>query len=303
MVHLLRGRRRRRDHHQPDRHAGSLRLPLCRSSRRGQERAGGQGAAPRRRHPGPRHRRPLAASASSPRRCANAACRWAASTTTSARATSPPGPRYVDPTAAATGELIHRLATRARLDHHRRGGARACTSRWSPTPAASASPTPSRRTLRAAAALLELGVDTEQTYVDIYASRTDRPAAAPRRGAADAGGRGRLRARVGHGAAGGIGAARCRSRRPRRDRRACPLGEGGAAGAALPRNVGGAGQGLAAERRQGGCGRAGAGSSAVGDTPRRPGWPSPAPWATSRKRSSRRRGPIFSATPAVAAGL
>ena len=81
----------------------------------------------------------------------------------------PPGPRYIDSTAAATGELIHRLATELG---------------WTITPAAARAmyvalvtdtggfrfSNTKPATLRAAAALLEFGVDTEQTYVDIYAS-------------------------------------------------------------------------------------------------------------------------------------
>jgi bifunctional oligoribonuclease and PAP phosphatase NrnA len=81
----------------------------------------------------------------------------------------PPGPRYVDSSAAATGELIHRLATElgwtitteaARAMYVAlvtdTGGFRFSNTR----PA----------TLRAAAALLEHGVDTEQVYLDVYAS-------------------------------------------------------------------------------------------------------------------------------------
>lgn len=81
----------------------------------------------------------------------------------------PAGPRYVDPTAAATGELIHRLAMELG---------------WTITPAAARAmyvalvtdtggfrfSNTKPATLRAAADLLELGVDTEQAYVDIYAS-------------------------------------------------------------------------------------------------------------------------------------
>ena len=81
----------------------------------------------------------------------------------------PAGPRYVDSTAAATGELIHRLA---------------CELGWTITPEAARAmyvalvtdtggfrfSNTKPATLRAAAALLECGVDTEQTYVDIYAS-------------------------------------------------------------------------------------------------------------------------------------
>lgn len=88
----------------------------------------------------------------------------------------PPGPRFVDPTAAATGELIHRLAAvlgwPLDADAARAlyvalvtdtGGFRFSNTR----PA----------TLRVAADLLELGVDTERIYLDIYASA---PAGRPR---------------------------------------------------------------------------------------------------------------------------
>ncbi len=81
----------------------------------------------------------------------------------------PAGPRYVDATAAATGELIHRLATELG---------------WTITPAAAramyvalVTDTGGFRfsntrpaTLRCAADLLERGVDTEQVYVQVYAS-------------------------------------------------------------------------------------------------------------------------------------
>lgn len=81
----------------------------------------------------------------------------------------PDGPRYVDATAAATGELVWHLAD---------------VLGWEITPAVAralyvalvtdtggfrfSNTTP--RTLRIAADLLERGVDTEQVYLDVYAS-------------------------------------------------------------------------------------------------------------------------------------
>lgn len=82
--------------------------------------------------------------------------------------TLPPGPRFVDPSAAATGELIYLLADAlgwpisAAAAHALyvalitdTGGFRFSNTR--------------PRTLRVAAALLELGVDPEQVYLDVYA--------------------------------------------------------------------------------------------------------------------------------------
>jgi phosphoesterase RecJ-like protein len=81
----------------------------------------------------------------------------------------PPGPRYVDPAASATGELVYELA---------------CASGWPlDLPAARAlyvailTDTGAFRfsntrpkVLRTAAALLETGLDPEQIYLDVYAS-------------------------------------------------------------------------------------------------------------------------------------
>ena len=88
----------------------------------------------------------------------------------------PPGPRFVDPTAAATGELVFLLA-------RERG--------WDVPPAAAhalyvalvtdtggfrfANTRP--RTLRVASELLAIGVDPEQVYLDVYANA---PAGRPR---------------------------------------------------------------------------------------------------------------------------
>ena len=80
----------------------------------------------------------------------------------------PAGPRYMDPTAAATGELIYELAT---------------ANRWPLTAAAAQGlyiavltdtggfrfSNTRPRTLRIAADLLESGVDPEQVYLDVYA--------------------------------------------------------------------------------------------------------------------------------------
>ncbi len=88
----------------------------------------------------------------------------------------PPGPRLIDPTAAATGELIHSLANECG---------------WEITPAAARAlyvailtdtgsfrfSNTSPRVLRVAADLLELGVDPESVYRQVYASG---PAGRPR---------------------------------------------------------------------------------------------------------------------------
>ncbi|MGB7212742.1 MAG: bifunctional oligoribonuclease/PAP phosphatase NrnA [Gemmatimonadales bacterium] len=83
--------------------------------------------------------------------------------------TLPAGPRYVDVQAAATGELVHEIAVAngwtLDVDAARAlyvaiftdtGGFRFSNTR--------------PRTLRTAAALLETGLDTEQIYLDLYAS-------------------------------------------------------------------------------------------------------------------------------------
>ena len=90
--------------------------------------------------------------------------------------TLPPGPRFVDPTAAATGELIFMLA-------HELG--------WPVTPAVAHAlyvalvtdtggfrfSNTRPRTLRIAGDLLEAGVNPEQVYLDVYAGA---PAGRPR---------------------------------------------------------------------------------------------------------------------------
>lgn len=80
----------------------------------------------------------------------------------------PPGPRYLDATAAATGELIYEIAT---------------ANEWPITPEVAQAlyvalltdtggfrfSNTRPRTLRVAADLLETGVDPEQIYLDVYA--------------------------------------------------------------------------------------------------------------------------------------
>jgi phosphoesterase RecJ-like protein len=83
--------------------------------------------------------------------------------------TLPPGPRYVDPTASATGELICEIAL---------------ANRWPLTPAAARAlyvalvtdtggfrfSNTRPRTLRIAAELLECGLDPEDIYLEVYAN-------------------------------------------------------------------------------------------------------------------------------------
>jgi phosphoesterase RecJ-like protein len=90
--------------------------------------------------------------------------------------TLPAGPRYVDPTAAATGELICEIAL---------------ANQWKLTPAAARAlyvalvtdtggfrfSNTRPRTLRIAAELLETGLDPEEIYLDLYANA---PAGRPR---------------------------------------------------------------------------------------------------------------------------
>ncbi len=88
----------------------------------------------------------------------------------------PPGPRYVDPTAAATGELVYEVAV---------------ANGWPVTEAVARSlyvalvtdtggfrfSNTHPRTLRIAADLLEVGIDPESIYLDVYANA---PAGRPR---------------------------------------------------------------------------------------------------------------------------
>jgi phosphoesterase RecJ-like protein len=83
--------------------------------------------------------------------------------------TLPPGPRYLDPAAAATGELICEIAL---------------ANQWPLTPAVARAlyvalvtdtggfrfSNTHPRTLRIAAALLETGLDPEEIYLDVYAN-------------------------------------------------------------------------------------------------------------------------------------
>ena len=90
--------------------------------------------------------------------------------------TLPPGPRYVDPSAAATGELVAEIAL---------------ANRWPLTPEVARAlyvailtdtggfrfSNTKPRTLRIAAELLEAGIDPESIYLDVYANA---PAGRPR---------------------------------------------------------------------------------------------------------------------------
>jgi phosphoesterase RecJ-like protein len=90
--------------------------------------------------------------------------------------TLPPGPRYVDPSAAATGELVSEIAL---------------ANRWPLTPEVARAlyvailtdtggfrfSNTHPRTLRIAAELLETGLDPESIYLDVYANA---PAGRPR---------------------------------------------------------------------------------------------------------------------------
>jgi bifunctional oligoribonuclease and PAP phosphatase NrnA len=90
--------------------------------------------------------------------------------------TLPPGPRYVDPSAAATGELVSEIAL---------------ANRWPLTPLVARAlyvailtdtggfrfSNTHPRTLRIAAELLETGLDPESIYLDVYANA---PAGRPR---------------------------------------------------------------------------------------------------------------------------
>ncbi|HEY4319856.1 MAG TPA: bifunctional oligoribonuclease/PAP phosphatase NrnA [Gemmatimonadales bacterium] len=83
--------------------------------------------------------------------------------------TLPPGPRYVDPTAAATGELIFLLAAELGWSVTAEAARALYVALVTDTGGFRFSNT-RPRTLRVAADLLEAGVDTEQVYLDVYAS-------------------------------------------------------------------------------------------------------------------------------------
>jgi phosphoesterase RecJ-like protein len=80
----------------------------------------------------------------------------------------PPGPRYVDPDAAATGELIFELAKANRWPVTQ-VVARALYEAILTDPGGFRFSNTRPRTLRVAADLLETGVDPEQIYLEVYA--------------------------------------------------------------------------------------------------------------------------------------
>lgn len=80
----------------------------------------------------------------------------------------PPGPRYLDPTAAATGELIYEIALANNWPLTPDVGQALYVALLTDTGGFRFSNT-RPRTLRVAADLLETGVDAEQIYLDVYA--------------------------------------------------------------------------------------------------------------------------------------
>jgi bifunctional oligoribonuclease and PAP phosphatase NrnA len=80
----------------------------------------------------------------------------------------PPGPRYVDPEAAATGELIFELATGNQWPMNQAVARALYVAILTDTGGFRFSNT-RPRTLRIAADLLEHGVDPEQIYLEVYA--------------------------------------------------------------------------------------------------------------------------------------
>ncbi|HEX3926963.1 MAG TPA: DHH family phosphoesterase [Gemmatimonadales bacterium] len=88
----------------------------------------------------------------------------------------PPGPRYVDATAAATGELIYRLAEELQWPVNAAAARALYVALVTDTGGFRFSNT-RPRTLRVAGDLLERGVDPEQVYLDVYAGA---PAGRPR---------------------------------------------------------------------------------------------------------------------------
>ena len=80
----------------------------------------------------------------------------------------PPGPRYLDPTAAATGELIYEIALANSWPLTPDVGQALYVALLTDTGGFRFSNT-RPRTLRVAADLLETGVDAEQIYLDVYA--------------------------------------------------------------------------------------------------------------------------------------
>ena len=81
----------------------------------------------------------------------------------------PPGPRYVDAEAAATGELIFEIAQGNGWTLDADAARALYVAIFTDTGGFRFSNT-RPRTLRAAAALLETGLDTEQIYLDLYAN-------------------------------------------------------------------------------------------------------------------------------------
>lgn len=79
----------------------------------------------------------------------------------------PPGPRYVDPDAAATGELIRELARANEWDLTAEAARALYVAIVTDTGGFRFSNTKAR-TLRAAADLLECGIDPEAVYVELY---------------------------------------------------------------------------------------------------------------------------------------
>jgi phosphoesterase RecJ-like protein len=83
--------------------------------------------------------------------------------------TLPPGPRYLDPTAAATGELISEIALANRWPLTATVARALYVAIMTDTGGFRFSNT-SPRTLRVAAELLETGLDPESIYLDVYAN-------------------------------------------------------------------------------------------------------------------------------------
>jgi bifunctional oligoribonuclease and PAP phosphatase NrnA len=80
----------------------------------------------------------------------------------------PPGPRYMDPAAAATGELIYEIACGNQWPLTRESAQALYVAVLTDTGGFRFSNT-RPRTLRVAADLLETGVDPEEIYLDVYA--------------------------------------------------------------------------------------------------------------------------------------
>ena len=83
--------------------------------------------------------------------------------------TLPDGPRYVDPGAAATGELIYEIARACQWPLSLEGARALYVALVTDTGGFRFSNT-HPRTLRIAAELLEIGIDPESVYLDVYAN-------------------------------------------------------------------------------------------------------------------------------------